>query len=57
VFADEEMEPEMQIQALSQKLATIQGQLAELQIRRIANEEELSPTAAEEEEPTALHGE
>lgn len=57
VFADEEMEPEMQIQALSQKLATIQGQLAELQIRRIANEEELSPTAAEEEEPAALHGE
>lgn len=57
VFADEEMEPEMQIQALSQKLATIQGQLAELQMRRIANEEELSPTAAEEEEPTALHGE
>lgn len=57
VLADEEMEPEMQIQTLSQKLATIQGQLAELQIRRIAADEELSPTAAQEEEPTALCGE
>ncbi len=57
VLADEEMEPEMQIQALSQKLATIQGQLAELQIRRIAADEELSPTAAEEKESTALRGE
>ena len=57
VLADEEMEPEMQIQALSQKLATIQGQLVELQIRRIAADEELSPTAAEEKESTALRGE
>jgi len=57
VLADEEMEPEMQIQVLSQKLATIQGQLAELKIRRIVTDEELSPTAAEEEEPTALCGE
>jgi hypothetical protein len=56
-LADEEMEAEVQIQALSQKLATIQGQLAELQVRRIAADEELSPTAAEEEEPTAPRGE
>ncbi len=55
--ADEEMEPEVQIKALSQKLATIKGQLAELQVRRIAADEELSPTAADEEEPTALRGE
>jgi len=56
-FADEEIEPEVQIQALSQQLATIQGQLAELQVRRIAADEELSRTAAEEEEPIAPRGE
>lgn len=56
-IADEEMESEQQIQALSQQLTTIQGQLAELQSRRIVIDEELSPSASEEEQPTAVRGE
>ena len=56
-FADEEIEPDVQIQALSQQLITLQGQLTELQVRRIAANEELSTSMAEEEEPTTLRGE
>lgn len=56
-LADEEIELDVQIQALSQKLVATQEQLAALQMRRITGDEELSPTAAEEEEPTGLRGE
>lgn len=56
-LADEEIELDVQIQTLSKQLVTVQDQLAELQKRRIAFDEELSPTAAEEGEPTELRGE
>jgi hypothetical protein len=56
-LAHEEIELDTQIQTLSKKLVTVQGQLAELQKRRIAADEEQSPAGAEEGEPTELRGE
>ncbi len=56
-FTDEKLEPNVQIQALSQKLAIIQDQLAVLKTQRMAADEELSLASSGEEEPPAPRGE
>lgn len=55
--AEEALDTEVQIRALTERLKDIEGQLAELQARRVIGDEDLSPSAAAEEEFEAPRGE